>query len=213
MDLPKNEISTIDYINLASSLSSLILSLLAISLALYFYNKSKVSEKNIEVAINKVGDVANTLNTLSMKLVTKLTNYVTSTNPREKALLEIVREATKAGPLEEHSETSSNLTNKELDQFRVNNLIAALFYAGIANTSLQFSLPENISDTDDVKSVVEMLDQSKKDYFTLKEWINSSKKTRVKDSVIKHMFSQAQGLERHIRSATELYAERQRNET
>ena len=74
-----------DLINLISSIASLILSVIAIWLSLYFYKESKNNEKNLNNTLSEIKTHTGVLEKLTGKWIDRLTRFVTSPQPMDSA--------------------------------------------------------------------------------------------------------------------------------
>jgi hypothetical protein len=79
------ELTILDIINLTSSLASLLLSIIAIWLSLYFFIQSKNTEKNVNEALTEIKTHTGTLERLTGKWMERLTRFVTSPQPMDAA--------------------------------------------------------------------------------------------------------------------------------
>lgn len=202
-------LTTLDIFNLVASISSIILAVLAIVMSVVFYFASKNAEVKTTLALNSLEQATSTINNVSMKLLNKLANYVTSPNQTEQRLVDIISELKSVAPLKSSDEAPGNATKAQLDQLRVDNLIAAMFYASISNTSLQTYLPPDIGQLESANIIARLIDQSKQDYFTLKTWVANSGADKLDNSPVKHMYEEALTIEPGIKNTAEVYSSRQ----
>ena len=85
-----------EIINIFSSLASLILAVISIWLSLYFYAKSKDTEKNVNEALTEIKTHAGTLERLTGKWMDRFTRYVTTpqpVDPLSEKMLEVIKES------------------------------------------------------------------------------------------------------------------------
>ncbi len=82
--------SILDLVNLISSIASLILSIIAIWLSLYFYKESKNNEQNVNNALSEIKIHTATLEKLTGKWLDRLTRFVTSPQPMDAAAEKIL---------------------------------------------------------------------------------------------------------------------------
>lgn len=73
----------ITIISLIASLASLVLAVIAIWMSMYFYNQSKNTEANVQIALEGIKSQTNTLQSLNARTLDRLTKYVTT--PRNDA--------------------------------------------------------------------------------------------------------------------------------
>lgn len=201
-------LTTLDVFNLISSITAIVLAVLAIVLSVVFYFASKNAEVKSTIALNDIQQATSTINNVSMKLLNRLTSYVTSPNPAEQQLIEVISNLKTVAPLTEEVSTSG-ATKAQLDQFRVDNLISSMFYAAVSNTSLQGYLPPDIGQLETVSVIARLVDQGKQDYFTLKSWIAAAGADKLDNSPVKHMYTEALTIEPGIKNTAEVYAARQ----
>lgn len=122
---------------------------------------------------------------------------------------ELQDEATRTGALPSHdSAVPGKGVENELElteQFRVDNLIASLYYAGLSNIALLAQLPASIGDVRDSES--NLVDQSFADYHTLRNWIDSASdsKLKISKSPVKHLYEQITAVEDSIRLIKDFY--------
>ncbi len=188
-------VTQIELFNIFASILSVCLAILAIWLSLTFFIKSKDSEKKVEVSLNKIEDSSNTLQSISMKLINRLTSALTTAKPYEEKLSEIIKSLTSSGGINNSDESSDSSTSrKELEQMRVDNLFSTLYYCAVSNlaTSSALSASRDV-DSQTIKELGTMLDQTKQDYELILKWINSTPKIneKIESSTNKHLYVSA----------------------
>jgi hypothetical protein len=157
------------------------------------------------LALNNIEKATRSLDSLSMKLISRLTNYVIAPNSTEQALLDLLsKNISGAAQLKGTEDLPNNPTTAQLNQLRVDNLIAAFYYASVSNVGLQLNLPPDMSHLTS-SGVVNLIDQSKRDAVTLKGWILESQ-ALLDSSNLKHLYEEALTLENNLRTVTEFYA-------
>lgn len=181
--------------------------MLAIWLSVTFYLNSKNAERNAAISVNKIEEATRTLSNLSLRMINRLTTAIITPKPTDEKLSDILREVKNTGLLVEGEEISG-ATKAQLEQFRIDNLIAAFYYCGLTNISTQFFLPSTIGDIIGNEGITNIIDQSKNDYDILKSWILGSDKIELKiiSSPVKHMYEQAISWDTDIKSTSEYYA-------
>ncbi len=200
-------LTTLDLINLVGSISAIILSILAIALSIAFFIASKNAEKETALSIGKIDNTTGTLNTLSLKMINRLTTAIITPKATDEKISDIIREVKNTGLLEQPDETGT-LNKEQIEQLRVDNLIAAFYYAGLTNLALQYHLPATIGGTNEDGYIANLIDQSKTDYNILKTWINATADANQKlnDSPVKHMYDLAITWDEAVKSTREYYA-------
>jgi hypothetical protein len=159
-------VSAVDIVNLISSLASLILSVIAIWLALHFYDKSKDSEKQTEVNVNEIKTQTQALTEISSRMLDKYTDYATKPKEADETFLAVVQLLSQTTVGSIGSYPTNNNAN-ELRSFAVNATILAMFYAGFSNLTLQDLLPENASMIEADNNLPNLLNASKEDFLSL----------------------------------------------
>jgi len=163
-----NNLTSIDIVNLISAIASLIISLIAIWLSLYFYTKSKESEKQSAVNVGEIKTQTGLLVDISSRMLDKFTDY--STQP--KAADETFRIIASMLPGTSSLNTSSTIypTDNNLEQitkYAIDATITAHFYAGMANLATQDVLPERADAIEDDNQLPRILNASYEDYMDL----------------------------------------------
>lgn len=137
----------IDGINLAGSIVSIVLGVLAIGISLYFYRQSKDSEAKVQIALEGIKAQTETLQTLSQRYMDRLTKYVTT--PRTEGVdgSKVIVEALDRIPktIETfvlHLKTPNNQQEQAvLLKELVDSYIGIFYYVGTTNVWASLSLP------------------------------------------------------------------------
>jgi len=185
-------VSAVDIVNLISSLASLILSVIAIWLALHFYDKSKDSEKQTEVNVNEIKTQTQALTDISTRMLDKYTDYATKPKEADETFLAVVQLLSQTTVASIGNYPTSNNTN-ELRNFAVNATILALFYAGFTNLTLQDLLPENVSMIDSDNNLPNLLDASKEDFLALDSTLGEVDVNTLNSSSLANVYQIAVG--------------------
>ena len=198
-----NNLTTIDIFNLIASISSIILAVVAIVLSLVFYFGSRSAEISARLAVGRIEQTTDTLNSLSMRMLNKVTTAILAPRPLDEKLLEIIQSNTKTG-LTEVVEPK-HPTEAQLEQLRIDNLIAALYYSCMTNLAYQAYLPSNIGETTGMKVIADMVDQSKADFGILNTWMLNTENyvQKINDSPVKHMYDKVIELSQGVLSVRE----------
>jgi hypothetical protein len=206
--------SFLDYINLVSSLASLILSILAIWLSLYFYTKSKDTEKTVDSALTGIRTQTDSLQKLSSKQLDKYTTYATTPRPPDESWVILARLIeTKMGPSVQANSESADQTEllRQMGQSLVDNYIAVLYYSGMANVAFQRFLPEDIAELEENTSAKAIVDLTNSDFRYVKGWIDEYAADSVESSRLKWMYDEAIDFESHVQDTSMTYAARQQD--
>ena len=148
----------------ASNITSVILAILAIALAIYFYVKSKDTEREVSTALAKIETQADALQKLSGRYMDRLTKYVTETQPNRAehsatqmaAIMQQLSQLpqTIAASVDQPPDTASH---EQAVAELVNCYITIYYYAATTNYWAQMWLPG--ADTFDQDAVLDNLAQ------------------------------------------------------
>jgi len=160
-----DKVTILDVVNLISGLSSLILALVAIWLALHFYEKSKASEKQTEVNVNEIKTQTGLLVDISARMLDKFTDYSTQPKAADETFLVLAQmlqgKSTGIG-----ADYPRDNNAEQINKFAINAAISAYFYSGLANLAIQDMLPQKAMDIEDSR-VPALLNASYEDYIDL----------------------------------------------
>lgn len=198
---------TVEIFNLIASIFSIVIGVLALFLSIIFFFSAKKSERNSELAMIGIKEATTSLNSLSMKMLNKVTGVLVSPRPNDEKLTDILREISGIGKLKINDEESSNFTKAQLEQFRVDNLISTYYYCTLTNLAYQTMLPSMIGEVADYQPVANMVNQTKLDCLTLQSWLNNTDNniTKINNSPVKFLYEQLSTLQSSVRSVEEHY--------
>lgn len=204
-----SELSTIDIINLIAPIASLILAILAISLSLYFYNKSKDAEKNSEINVGEIKTQTKSLNQLATRMLDKFTDYATKPKAVDESFLILANLYSKTVPdVGGALNSQSGATLDEARQYIVNSSILSFFYSAVANMATQGHLPENRDELEEDDGVAAILNASYEDYQTLKRNLQEFDQNLVNASAMLTVYQIALGWDNLILTVDGTYAGR-----
>lgn len=172
----------IDIFNLIVSIFGIVMAVLALVLSLVFFFSAKRTERDTYITMRDLKSSTASLEKLSMRLLDRMSKALVAPNPNEEKLIDVLgRIATPAGlpsvgDREQEPESEGRISKIQLEQFRVDNLITAAFYAATANITLQKvinDLPEP-ERNDPNTTLIKGLNQSAGDFVTLMAWIRNS---------------------------------------
>lgn len=184
-----------DLVNLIGGIASLSLSVIAMWLSLYFYNKSKETEKDTAEALAAIKAQTETLQKIIGRQTDRLTKFATESNPNN--FIEVVSIL---------KEISTNIPNKvdlphdkgeveQLTQETINGYIGMYFYTAYANFWAQGFLPK-MTDYDDSlefhRAIRDAIDGSHKDFLLLQGIIKNVHVTRIKASPLYHLYEKTE---------------------
>ncbi len=184
------QITALDIINLTSALVSTILAILAIWLALYFYQKSKEAEKTTEVNINEIKTQTKSLVDISGRMLDKFTDYSTRPKEADETFLVLAR-LLNPNIQANTAEYPSSSDTEALTKYAVDASITALFYSGLANLALQDLLPQKSADIEEGNNIPGLLDASHQDFEQVSQTLFGINELR--DSGILHVYQTAIG--------------------
>lgn len=208
----KGSMSPIEIINLLASLASLILSVLAIALALYFYERSKDSEKNTALNVNEIKTQTRALTEISSRMLDKYTDYATGPKAADESFLVVTQLLSQM--------TSSRITGNpdggtkaQLERYAVDVSIAALFYAGLTNLAVQDLLPQRLIDIEDGNGLPNVLNFSKEDFDDLWQRLSTVEQDMLTGSAVHNLYQITQGWVEtgQIKAILELYTQNPEN--
>lgn len=206
MELTSN-MTSLDIINLISSIASLILSILAIWLSLYFYNKSKNTETNVSENLSAIRAQTDTLQKLTARWMDRLTKHATDTTSYDTTLTQLI-EVIKIIP------TGSNLPQlqskiEEMTQEAISGFIGMHYYCAVSNVLAQSQLPstENFDPTSEAHNLTKtLLDNSHQTFFYLDDILNRVDISRIDASPIGTWFKTTEDFWKgSVKNATEVF--------
>lgn len=179
----------LEVFNLVSSISSIILSILAIWLALYFYNHGRDVEKNSEKALEGIKTQSDSLQRLTAKWMDRLTRHITDQKPAEETILEVVQlmreyptSPTASLNIPQNQEQIDNLTKQAISGY-----IGIYYYSALTNVFAQQHLPlkEDFDPTSDYHNTVKsVLDFTSDDVLILKGVLQKIEESELKNNPI-----------------------------
>lgn len=198
--------TAVEIVNLISSLASLILALIAIWLALHFYDRAKSAEKQTAVNVNEIKTQTRALTDISSRMLDKYTDYAVQPKAADETFLAVVQLLGQT--------TASNITNyptannaTELREYGISATITALFYAGITNLALQDLLPINRGLVEEDNNLPQLLDGSRDDFFVLDNTLGGVEINALNGNNLANLYQIAMGWKGNslIRNMDELY--------
>lgn len=182
-----NEFPLIEVINLVSSLASLVLSIVAIWLAMHFYDKSKDSEKNTEVNVSEIKAQTQTLTEISSRMLDKYTDYATKPKAADESFMAVIQLLGRYTGTEITAAPPQNASAATQRRYSTGITIAATFYAGLANLAIQDLLPQNAGDIPGDSNLPQMLDTSSDDFHAMHEVLVGMDMSEVQDENLENL--------------------------
>jgi hypothetical protein len=185
-------LSTLDWFTLVSTIASLILAVLAIWLAIYFFVKSKNSEKESASLLVRINSQTDLLHKVSNKLLDKYVAY--STQPKQAdetyVLLAQVVQTTLSQGLASNGTTAAN---QQVMQELTTIYIAVLYYSALSNVYLQGAIPSEMTEAELEQQspwLRTLLDRSSADFFVANEWLNQNGGGYIESSTAKQYYQE-----------------------
>ena len=173
-------IQTIDMFNLIASVFGIVMAVIALVLSLVFFFSAKKTEHETDIVMRELKSSTASLERLSMKLLDRMSKALVAPNPTEERLIDVLKNIATTGNLptvnETEQEQEGKVTKPQLEQFRIDNLITAAFYAATANITMQkvisdLPVPQR---NDPDSTLINGLNASGGDFETLVSWVKSS---------------------------------------
>ncbi len=178
------------WINLTASVVSVVLAILAICFSIYFYRKSKDTERSVSNALAEIKAQTDALQKITGRQLDRLTRYATQPKLGEEVLAEL------AGAVKEiRTDLSSQLQPlKEAAQAElVSAYIAIYYYAGMSNSLSGWLLVTfgDILDADRTRYWREALDGSYRDYFWMADVIRRVGESTIQKNPLNVLYKEA----------------------
>lgn len=200
--------STLDIFNLIASIFSIITGAVALALAVAFYFNAKSAETNANQAMVEIKSATSQLSKLSMRLLDRLASALVAPRPTEEKLIATLQNLTDKSSLSSaEDEDIAKASKPALEQFRVDNLIAAAYYAAVSNVTTQALMPLEPDDSEIYHTYKNGLDQSAADFEILKTWLLNTAhyERKINLSPVKHLYERLKGAEGHIKNTEDFY--------
>jgi hypothetical protein len=202
----------VEVFNLVASIFSIVTGVVALSLSVVFFLSAKKAETNTNQYMVEIKSATSQLSRLSMRLLDRLTTALVAPRPTEERLVDALRDVSNLKTLSESStdEIDSKTTKAQLEQFRVDNLVTAFYYAATTNITTQGLMPAAPDDSDSYKIYKYGLDQSQSDFKTMSSWILNTDEYEKKlaASPVKHLYDRARAAEVNVKSTEQYYKDR-----
>lgn len=198
----REAIITGEQLGWAVGIASIALAVVSLALSAWIYTKSKDAQTETTGILGKIDGSIETLKTLSLDHMGALIRNAAKPKPAEKTLDDIVK-ILADGNLRgtDESADAGSATKAQLEQFSVDNLIAAMYYCAISNmatrTVLQDVSEENLEKNRDL---VGLIDTTHADYGVLRDRLRNTPKVdeKIKNSPVSHLYSQGVSFEENV---------------
>lgn len=206
---------TVGVFNLIASIFSIVTGGVALALSIVFYLGGKKAERNSELAMIKIQEVTLSLSSLSMRMLNKVTTAMITPKPTDEKLTDILKAVKEGGQLSPSTDGDIKMDKTTIEQFRVDNLVAAYYYCTLTNLAYQTMLPQSIGETTGYEIVTSVVDQTRNDSRILKSWIDTTKDiaSKISASPVQHLYQTTLTLEDSILSVVEHYATKENQTT
>jgi len=204
--------STVEIWNLAASITSIVLAVVAILLSVLFFFNAKAAESSATNALEGIKGQTSALQELTRRWMDRLTRAVTTVRPQDEMLMQVVAAITNMP-----STMSANLAPDRshvdaLTNSTVHGYIGAYYYAALANVVVQSHLPPlgRYNDNAELNNIIKRLvDSSCSDAHTFRNLLNSDR-TRLENSPAFPWFQEAENnWLALLKDSTAVYASRQ----
>lgn len=203
--------TTVELFNLIASIFGIVTGIVALALSIIFFFSAKKAERNTENAVIELSESTKTISGLSLRMLNKMTGALVSPKDKhEERLYEILKSLTGRGKLEDDQEGDVSSTKKNagmLEQFRVDNLIAAYYYCTLTNLAYKTMLPQTIEEVPLYQPIANMVNQTRNDLKIMEAWLAGTDESeqKIQNSPVRHMYEEAKGLAASAESVEEYY--------
>lgn len=201
-------LTIIDAVNLIGSLASLILSVIAIWLALYFYNSSKNTEKEVNSTLTEIKTHTGALERLTGKWMDRFIRNATTPQPvdeLQRMLLEIITVRVNSSVSELPNPQGE--TKTQLTEWLIASYLALYYYSGLTNLAVQSLLPI-VEEADSPNSLKSIVDKSYADFMSMDTVIASSNQDLVRSSQLFNYYEEGLRMRAAVKTSVVVYSER-----
>ena len=162
--------TSIDLINLAVGITSLLLAILAGGLSIYFFVATKETERRTAQLLEAIKTQTDALQKLTGKWMDKLINYSTQSQPvyseTLSTLMAVIQEMPSRLSVSLPASTDSDAVKKEM----IVGYIGTYYYAAMANVAIQALVPQDFDVLDETHNALKsIVDNSYSDVNTFRE--------------------------------------------
>lgn len=204
--------SALEWIGLVSGIASLVLSVLAIWLSLYFFQTGKATEQRVATSQAKIESEVRSLEALTGRWMDRFTRHATR-DPKPDAIALTLIERLDPRFLLNQQQLVSEL-GKETLQAKQDGLdwaLVAMHYAAVANVHLAWDLPspDRYEPSNQMHmTVVQLTDNSYNDYVMLRDQVAALGADLISKSKMLAFYNSAQNFwEPLMRTSIERFAE------
>jgi len=187
-----------DTFNLAASIASIILAIVAVWQAVYFYSQGKNTESRVETALSAIKAQVETLQSINGRTLDRLTKYVTT--PREDGSSQVANALSSAlkelpAIFLQFKVPAQDSTQAVMRREIVSGYICLWYYTAIANINASFSLP-HVDEFDENNSyhtfIKEAVDRSSADFKYMTGIVRNLAADEVTNSFYVNLYNETQ---------------------
>lgn len=200
-----------DVINLAAALASIVLAVVAIGLAVYFYVKGRDSEGRASSVLSQMQTQVGALDKLSGKMLDRLTRAAIEPRPEQEAILAII------SALRQIPESLANGPRGPVTQGVpqgecIAALVAAYYYSSMANFLLQSLITAVDEGTGIYKNFEGLIEASCRDFRYLEDLLSDAGQSTLEGNRLRDLYEETiRNWRPWVRSAFESYKTRHAN--
>ena len=203
-----NQYPLLDILNVAAALASIVLAVVAIGLAVYFYVKGRDSESRASSVLSQMQSQVGTLDKLSGKMLDRLTKASIDARPEQEAILAII------STLRQIPESLANGPRGPIAQSVpqgewIAALVAAYYYSSMANFLLQGMITAVDEDTGIYKNFEGLVEASYRDFRYLEDLLADMGQVTLEANRLRPLYEETiRNWRPWVRSAFESYKTR-----
>jgi hypothetical protein len=208
-------VSTSEVVSLAAAIVSLIVSILAIGLSVYFYTQSKNTETSVSGLLEGIRAQTDALQKIVGKQMSVLIRNVTEQPNLEfsvygqmiSAIREIPGNMTTLLQMPTSSERAAHQSAQEWRQESLKSYIIAFYYSALSNMANQVYLPP-LNQLEGGNIFKRIIDSSHADFTSLDTWFSAMNPQELRASPLHGYYTEALGWKPFVKDSTAVYAER-----
>lgn len=189
--------------SIVSSFVSLILAIIAIWLALYFYTQAKNTEANVQVALEGIKTQTNALQSLNARTLDRLTRYVTTPRNDTTQAMQLLADALKDIPniVLKLTLPPAGGNEQTLRSEIIHAYIALWHYIATTNiwASLSLPSPESFDETKpNDRLIKQVVDSSAADFAYMTSIIEKLDINQIRATTYAHLYEEVNGFLRQM---------------
>jgi hypothetical protein len=202
-----------DALNVAVGLMAIVLGFFSIGLAVHFYEKAKDAEKETAIALASIRTQGDSLQKLTARWMDRFTRHATEPRPADEGLMALVSVvADLPTAILTTMRVSPGPDTAQVEPLYgevVSCYVALYYYTGVANVSLQISLPAagDYDETNEAHAMVRRLvDSTAADFAHMAGILNRVDPSRIAQSAYPHLLADARDNWRpYVRTADQAF--------